>query len=226
MLTDFTQLDMGFEQEYASKEELLFSYYVNELLVGGWLKKATYQPESFTLSKEQCVDVFIKKKNHNESKQIKILNKHSYTADWELIWNKKASGIFYWLDGGVYDQGVFPYSKPRKDKFIPFMAQNGDEGLTSYIDVKGEFVSQSNSSGITFPLNQKWIYNVLDLFIQKIVVSLSEKSIFARTFTPRTIITSEVYKKDYKKGNKKAGDSKLKYTPILLEHWVKNKLAV
>ena len=50
MLANFKQLSMGFEPEYESKEELLFSSYVSELLEGGWLKKASHQPDSFVLS--------------------------------------------------------------------------------------------------------------------------------------------------------------------------------
>ena len=60
------------------------------------------------------------------------------------------------------------------------------------------------------------------VFVQKVVVSLCEKSIFYRTFTPRTVVSGEVYKKDYK--DKKAGESKLKYKPVLIEHFVKHHL--
>jgi hypothetical protein len=54
---------------------------------------------------------------------------------------------------------------------------------------------------------------------------LTPKGLFNRSFTPRTVITDEVYKRDYKRGdvNKKAGDSKLRFEPRLLQHWVKLK---
>lgn len=215
----FTQSKMDFKPEYDSKEELMFSYYVSELLDGGWLKSAIYQPDSFILSNEQRVEVFVEKKNHNVIKEIKLLNKHSYTADWRLTWNRDADGLFCWRDGGVYKQGVFPYTKTKPNAFVPFRTSFIDGELVSYIDVKGEVVSRNNSSGITFPINQKWIYNHLDLFIQKIVVSLTPKGLFSRTFTPEQIIIQEVYKRDCKFG--KQGDSKLKYEPILLKQWMK-----
>ena len=49
---------------------------------------------------------------------------------------------------------------------------------------------------------------------------------FNRTFTPVKIIHDEVYKNDYKKNGNivaKAGESKLKYKPIILEQYVNRK---
>jgi hypothetical protein len=49
-------------------------------------------------------------------------------------------------------------------------------------------------------------------------VSLTEKGIFARTFTPQSVVQSEVYKVGDKKGS-----SKLKYNYISLEEYVRNR---
>lgn len=216
------QLDMGFEQEYASKEERWFGYYVSELIEGGWIKEAIYQPNSFLLSEKHESFIYVKKKNHNEIKNIKLLNEHKYTSDWFISWNKKAEGVFYWLKGGVYEQGSFPYSKPRKDAFIPFKACVEEDEIYSYIDVKGEF--GRNGDMTIFSINQKWMMQKTDLFIQKIVVSLSEKGLFYRTYFPRNVVIEEVYKRDYVKKGKtiaKKGDSKIKVVPKLLQHFIK-----
>jgi hypothetical protein len=210
-----------FEQKYDSKEELMMSYYITELLDGGWLNKATYHPESFVLSEKVEVPVFIRKKDFNEPKNIKILNEHKYTCDWELEWNKKSEGIFYFLSGGVYDNGVHPYSKPRKNNFVPFMAHAKEDSISSYIDVKGGFAGRNNTSGITFPVNQKWTMKALDVYVQKVVITLDKKGLFYKTFFPRNVIISEVYKKDYKEF--KAGDSKIKCEPQLIQHFIKWK---
>ena len=216
---------MGFEDEFASKEERLFSYYISELILGGWVKEAIYQPMSFVLSEDKTVDVFIKKKNHNDHKAIKLLNKHHYKPDWKIIWGKKAEGIFYWISGGIYNQGVFPYSKTRRDCFVPFKASIFEGEVFSYVDIKGETVGRNNSSGITFPLNAKWMLQQHDLFVQKIVVSLTEKGLFYRTFFPRRTVIEEVYKRDYTRNGEligKKGDSKIKVDIILMEKFIKN----
>lgn len=208
--------------QYASNEEKFFHLYVTELLDGGWLKSATYQPDSFVLTEAVLASMMIEKKNCSDIKDIKLMNGHSYTADWKLVWNKKADGVFYWLGMGVYKQGAYPFSKPRADYFVPFKAEVDEHGNAfSIIDVKGEATGRNNSSAITFPLNQKMLYDKEGLFVQKVVVSLSDKGLFARTFTPIDVITQEVYKRDCKFGKK--GETKLKYQPRLLQHWIKLK---
>lgn len=69
-----------------------------------------------------------------------------------------------------------------------------------------------------FPIIQKWLMSK-GTFVQKVVVTLDEKGIFSRSFTPRSVIANEVYKKNCKFG--KEGDSKLKYEPKLIEQWTK-----
>lgn len=212
-----SQLTM-FEQQYASVEEKRFSYYVNELLDGGWLLNATYQPSSFLLTEDVKVHAFVHKKNSNEMVYVKLLNGSEYTCDWELLWSPKADGVFTWREGGVYNKGFFPYSKKYPNCFIPFYSVGG----VSYIDVKGNFAAQGNSSAITFPVKQKMLMQK-GIFVQKVVLSLDDKSLFANTFTPRDVIRDEVYSKDYKKGGvvHEAGTSKLKFTPVLIEDFVK-----
>ena len=91
-----------------------------------------------------------------------------------------------------------------------------DKQPVTWVDVKGTF---SGAHGLAkFSIIQKWLLTN-GTFIQKVVVSLDEKSIFAKTFTPRTIVSQEVYKKDCRYG--KEGDSKLKYEPRLLEHYLR-----
>lgn len=205
---------MGFEQQYDSTEEKWFSFYVSELLEHGWLSAAQYQPDSITLVEDHYVHAYISKKNTNELKRVKLLAGMSFTPDWKLYWNDEADGVFFWTEGGVYQKGFFPYSKKYHNNHVPFFAS----GNISLIDIKGTFIGKSNTSAITFPVKQKCLLRD-GIFVQKIVVSLDEKSIFAKSFTPRQVIIDEVYVKDCKHG--KTGDSKLKYKPTLIEHWTK-----
>lgn len=213
-------------EQFDSIEEKWFSYYLSELKTHGLVDHYEYQPESFILSDEYHKSLYIKKKNHNELTDVKLLNGHVYTPDFLIHWNKRAEGIAFWKDGGVYDKGVFPYSKPRRDSFIPFVAHSINDGdMVTYLDVKGAMVGRNNTSGVTFPLNQKWLASK-GLFIQKIVVSLCEKGLFFRTFFPRATVAEEVYKRDYKRGGKilaQEGDSKIKVEIRLIEKWLKMK---
>ena len=200
------------EPKYASKEELMFSYYLSELKDAGFILETEYQPEPFVLCDEHKVFAYESHNDRNQMVDVKLTAKHVYTADWRILWHRSAEGIFYWQEGGVYHKGFYPYTK--KAKWIPFFATS----RTTFVDVKGGFVAQGNSSGVTFPLNQKWMMKE-GWFIQKAVVSLDEKGIFCRTFTPRQTIIDEIYKRDSYKW--KAGDSKLKYEPRLLESFLK-----
>lgn len=205
--------------QYDSKEEVMFSSYVAELLERGWLICATYQPKPFLLSPEMTTRVHTTTKRTKKDVDVQLVRKHIYTADWHLVWADKADGIFTWSPSGTYAHGFYPYREAHADNFIPFYSVMGE----SYIDVKGEAVGRNNSSAVTFGLNQKWLLGQ-DVYVQKVVVSLKEKSIFARTFTPRRVVVDEVYKNDYKRNGKllaNAGDSKIKYDITLIEHFEK-----
>ena len=207
--------------QYASTEEVMFSSYVAELLERGWLVDAIYQPRPFLLAPDTHVYAREHTKKGTKESKVKLLNKHIFTADWELTWSEKADGVFTWNTQGTYKHGFYPYRKGYADNFIPFYEVGG----VSYIDVKGEVVGRNNSSAITFPLNQKWVM-ASGYYVQKVIVSLKDKSVFARTFTPRRVVVDEVYKKDYKRNGKilaREGDSKIKYEIVLIEHFEKKK---
>jgi len=210
----FQQLEM-FEQEYDSREEILFSYYVTELLEHGWLEHAEYQPASFVLSEDHLVHAYEQKKDKNVPVNVKLARGHKYTADWKLAWSKKADGVFFWHTGGVYKSGFYPYRKARAGNHVPFYATSRQ----TYVDIKGGFIGRNNTSAITFPINQKMLLTE-GVFVQKVVVSLDQKSIFHKTFTPRRVVYEEIYKVDGKHGKK--GHTKLKYEPKLLEQWLRS----
>jgi len=203
---------MGFEQQYASSEEKWFSFYISELIDSGFLLEANYQPKSITLLEDVHVHAYHTHKNHNELVQVKLLSGMVYTMDWELLWSEKAHGIFTWREGGVYHKGFYPYRKGHQ--FIPFYSVD----RVSLVDIKGQVIGRSNTSAITFPIKQKALMRD-GVFIQKVVMTLDAKGLFARTFTPRQVVIDEVYKVNTKKNV--VGDSKLKFQPILLEQWLR-----
>lgn len=210
------QSNLGFKDEFDSKEEMWFFYYLSELKAHGWLKDFVYQPVSFVLSEDVFVPVMNEGKNINKLSKVKLTRGASYTADFKLIWDRKSKGVFCWSDMGVYPKGHFPYRKARANSFIPFYASTHNQDLISYVDVKGTNVQAYGLA--KFSIVQKWLYKK-GVFVQKIVVSLDEKSIFAKTFFPRTVVSTEVYKRNCKFG--KEGDSKIKCDIKLIESWTK-----
>ncbi len=83
------------------------------------------------------------------------------------------------------------------------------------MDVKGgtgSFFGKNNNSAITFSTNQKWVYSKFGVYVQKIAITLDDKGLFARTFTPRQVVIDEKYKTN-RIGKWEIGDSKLKYIP-------------
>lgn len=209
-------------ENFDSKEEMWFSYYLSELKERGFIKDFIHQPYTFTMTEPYMSNMFVEKRNHNEQKDVKLLNESTYTPDFEITWDKKANGLLYWVQGGVYKRGAYPYSKPRRDYFVPFVANTNGLGQTlSYVDVKGTFGASDRS----FSLTQKFMASQ-GTFVQKIVISLCEKGLFYKTFFPRFVVASEVYKKDYKRKGKliaKEGDSKIKVDIRLIEKWLKLK---
>ena len=202
--------------EVDSREEQLFLYYIEELKEHGYIAEAVYHPQSYELAPETYVQAFTATKKGNGYKDIPLLKKHVYTADWSILWNPIAKGIFYWEKGGVYKEGFFPYSSRKHDNYIPFY------GMKSVVDIKGGFVGRNNTSGITFPLNQKWVMRQYGDLVQKVVVSLDSKGLFYKTFTPRVVIENEVYQTNGKTWTK--GESKLKYEPITLDEYIGKKV--
>jgi hypothetical protein len=216
MSVAFIQSEM-FEQEFDSREEALFSSYLSELKNAGFIKAIEYQPKSFVLTEDLFVHAFEQKRDYNKPTNIKLARGAEYTADFKIEWNKSAHSTFYWLQGNDYPTGFYPYRKAKASAHIPFFARLDDDSVpVTWVDVKGTF---SNAHGLAkFSIIQKWL-ETKETFIQKVVVSLDEKSIFAKTFTPRVIVANEVYQKDCKHGKK--GESKLKFEPRLLEHYLK-----
>lgn len=207
-------------EEFDSKEEKWFSYYLSELKQRGLIQRWEYQPETFILSDEYKQHVFVEKKNHNQITDVKLLNPHSYTPDFKIVWDKSAHGKLYWQQGGAYKQGAAKYSKPRRDAFIPFVAYHiGTDEICTLVDVKGTF----GASDRAFSITQKWMAT-RGMFVQKVVVSLCEKGIFYKSFFPRIVVAEEVYKRDGKRGSNewKAGDSKIKVEVKLIEHWLRD----
>jgi hypothetical protein len=160
--------------EFDSDEERYFSWYLNELKEHGVIQGWSYHPKPFTLS-DRIVHVFEKKlKTKSIVADSVILNDHKYQADflvyWSTVWHCK-----------VYMSLVDKYYH----KAAAFVA-NSDKHF-SVIDVKGTFAGRHNNSAITFPLDQKWVYQKYGIYVQKIVPI----HLFKQTFTPKRYLVTD-----------------------------------
>jgi hypothetical protein len=144
---------------YASKEEIYFVWYLDELFTDGYIAEYDYQPEPFSLFIPISYNWIKQLKTKKKEMTTTLLRAHSYQADFKIIWNAKA-----------YDK-FFNFNKLTDAPFI----QN--YGL-SWIDVKPSHDMQNMTR--LFHINQKWVHQRHGVYVQKIV----PQELFAETFTP------------------------------------------
>jgi len=177
--------------DFDSEEERLVYLYLEELKVNGFVKDYSYHVQSFTLSKPAKYTWTQKVKNKEQKMESTLLQGHIYTPDFWIEWNEKAQGIFY--------QNAFDEFK-LKD--IPFI-NNGEEGYGeeksgTYVEVKPAF--DMNNMQRLFAINQKWIFEKSDIYVQKIIPVGKKNCLFAKTFVPQeAMFTAKQHKlKKYK----------------------------
>lgn len=167
--------------DFDSLEETHFSWYLQQLQDNGIIIKWTYHPPPFLLS-ERTVHVYEKMlKTKTVVKDSVILNDHKYTADFLIHWNPQWKGKFFI---NLHE------NKCWKDAY--FIAQ-GERNFT-VVDVKGSFMGPRNNSAVTFPLDQKWVYQRYKIYIQKII----PVNLFQETFVPFRYKTTDVSGKSRK----------------------------
>ena len=187
--------------KYKNKEELYFSYYLDELIEHKFITNYSYEEETFELLED--VKYAYRKYTQLKTKVKKqtivksLLKPCTYTPDFVIIADKPLEGFFNIIANN------------------PIFISTDD--LKCYVDVKGLFAGRTNSTQYTFPLKQKWMYQKYGIYTNKVV----PEKLFAKTFTPKKVIEEEVIKRDnIKKGIKKR-DSKLKFKVRTIEEYLK-----
>lgn len=178
---------------FDSKEELYFSWYLDELYEAHYILSYESQPRNLILS----MPVF-----HNRTKQLKtktkkitktLLREHGYIADFKIEWIRdKSHCLFY--------HNITCNADLNK---IPFIANNHD----SIIEIKPAF-SRFNMDRV-FSLNQRWLYQRHGIYVQKII----PVKLFEATFTPRK----------YRLTDKTNKQRKLKYQPKSFNDFISQK---
>jgi hypothetical protein len=97
-------------------------------------------------------------------KKKTLFRELTYTPDFKIRWQKSALGLFY--------KEIDDFT--GKEYFL---------GQETYIDVKGSFAGQRNSSAVSFPIKQKVVYHFLNIYVSKVIPS----DLFRDTFLPDSL---------------------------------------
>lgn len=185
-------------EDFDSKEEWYFSWYLEELKKKGYIDEWDAQSVTFELTGGFTVD-YIKPMKRVEDKVLKqvILNPSTYTPDFRILWSDKAFGIFATdLDN----------TNNRKID-TPFISKD----RTSIVEIKGGF--DSNNMTRLANNNIKFVWEKHLKFINMIKVP----QIFNKTFTPEK----------YFKTDKSGKPRKIKYkNKIYLSDFIESKLGL
>lgn len=145
--------------ELDSKEENEFIYWLDEAKEYGLIADYKYQPQEYSLSNKEVIFRKVLKGKKIIEKEYTLLNPHIYTPDFSIMFTK----MFYDL-----------YEKYEWNKIFKYT--NLGEPLV--IDIKGGF--SRNGGDRTFSINQKWVYHLYKIYIQKIV----PQDLFKKTWCP------------------------------------------
>ena len=181
------------DEKLDSKEELYFKWFAEELLAYEVITGFKYHPKPFILS--PAMDFEVRNKTHplSKVKVISLLQRHEYTADWILNWTPKLRGILWEPISSVHYENI---------KYFPFLANYSKEKDIYYsvIDVKGTFAGLHNTTAVTFPLNQKWVWARYNVYINKVVThprvsktgkNIPSNAIFPLTFVPERFLLTD-----------------------------------
>lgn len=154
-------VDKQTQQEYDSQQEMYFSWWLQELKDNGYIKRWNKSSIKFSLS------LPIKVYDVEQCKNYSLLQGHVYTADFDIIFEDKARGIFFNHIGNV---------KPKN-----LIIKNTGNSNLCVIEIKatGRGVTKLRSH-ITFPINQKWVYHRYNVYVNEIEIT----NLFYYTFTP------------------------------------------
>ncbi len=155
--------------DYDSKEEVEFQMWVEIAIKYKLLSYAEYKPPKIDLSVAHSRDIAVSGK----IKTISLIQAKHYEPDWLIHVTEKFKKWF---------PNILVYHTDNR----------------AYIDVKGTapFGMNQNSSFYTFPIKQAWIYQLYDVYINKVICRPKKKKggiitnlgFFLRTFVPEELI--------------------------------------
>lgn len=169
--------------ELLSKEELYFTYWLQELeeagYINSWGQCITYQLGEKIINKYQEQKVLKKSTKIIDKEQI-ILNGCEYTPDFQIHWNIDAINIFF---------DIFPTLisiKVNTDLILAKVYENDNvKTFMSVVEVKNNYDAHNMTrlNGI----NRKWMYEKHGIFVNLVKVP----DIFKDTFVPKAYLLTD-----------------------------------
>lgn len=185
-----------------SNEEKYFWWWSSELKNKGFIKNIELQPDPFDLS--SSIKSVYDKQLKTKTKEVEetLLNKHIYTTDVKITWDKSALDVFTTLINSRV-------KKTDKRSLVYIISQlNENNEIISYVEVKPTF-DQNNMTRLA-KINQKWVWEKHGLFVN---IVIPEKH-FNKTFTPKKFLFTD----------KSGKPRKIKYKNIVTLDKLINKL--
>lgn len=183
---------------YDSPEEAYVSWYLDELVEGGYVRFVQHQPPSRMLSPQYRIAWEKKLKTKNKPMESTLLQPHVYTADFRVDWNMNAQGLFF----------KSTFFADQNEKWLMFSnADHAPLEYYSFIEVKPLF-DQNNMTRL-FTINQKWMYDKYGIYVQKII----PQKLFENTFTPKKYLLTD-------RGKQKR---KINFATRTLEEYVRSR---
>lgn len=170
---------------YASKEEIYFKWFCDDLLKKGYADKIVHPCETYTLIPPARYYWVNPMRDGDQAVDGNLLQHALYTPDFEIIWNNKGvENLVYVLN----EEKMSVLSKKR-NPFVAIIPKDfsayGPVKLKTIVDVKGTFGQHGDAA--KFPLLQKLMFLSHGLYVQKIV----PKELFAKTFYPERYFWSD-----------------------------------
>ena len=183
--------------EFESREEQYFRWYLDELSEAGLIRSVKYQPAAFKLFNGAQHEWVERLKTKTKEHVSNLLSGHQYQADFIIWWNREAEGILF---------ADITKSQKRNIKQFPFIA-NVQKGGKPYsvVDVKGNY--DQNDSIRRFFVDQKWVWQNFGVYVQKAVCAPRKakngswtpaNSLFLTTFVPDRYLLTDSGIKDRK----------------------------
>lgn len=193
-----------------STHEDYFEWWAEEAKQKGLIKKIE-RAETFEITEKATLPLTKILKTKEVSGTMHLLHPHSYTPDYIIYWNGT---------NALHDD---MWSLDSKSRAFFLSQMNGYPGINapipySLIDTKPDRGGQSTlNSSITFPINQKLMWQLYELYVQKVVLYPAtntlgrNKTLFTETWTPKKLIVHPDWLYKRPPNGKKVGDSKIKW---------------
>lgn len=182
-------------EDVESDGEWYYSWYLDELKEIGIINRYLYESNTFTLSKAKTYPIKRVMKTKVKIDQLSLLQEHVYSPDFLIEWNEKYLNKFFRIINDEECTAKCPFFAIRSTK---------DNKPYTFIECKPIF--DQNSMQRLFRVNQKWLYDKYNLYVQLCIIP----NFFNSTFTPGKYFLTD-------KTNK---PRTLKYTPITLNEYL------